>query len=297
MDAVLALGPNDSQAGECVVSIGVFDGVHQGHRRVLKTLRATAARHALRTVVLTFHPHPRRVLQPHKPLPMLVSLPRRLALLTETGHVDRCIILPFDEHQRTQSADDFVRETLVERLGMRALVVGENFVCGRGRVGSVDYLHKLGVRFGFTVHAVTMARPDEDSSSVPSSSTETRRLIQAGQVARAAVLLGRPHELECTVSRGPAYEGGHELTLPAGMCIPAPGTYTALSAGIDGRSKLVSVDLTKNDEIGGFRCLLRPIEGSRPAKLEPRPGTPVVIRFLDTRHNGIASRTEPLVTT
>lgn len=296
MDAVLALGPNDSQAGECVVSIGVFDGVHQGHHRVLKTLRATASRHTLPTVVLTFHPHPRCVLQPHKPLPMLVSLPRRLALLAETGHVDRCIILPFNEHQRTQSADDFVRETLVDRLGMRALVVGENFVCGRGRVGSVDYLRTLGVRFGFTVHAVTMARPDRDTSSVPSSSTETRRLIQAGEVARAAVLLGRPHELECAVSGGLAHEGSHELTLPAGMCIPAPGTYTAVSTGTDGRSKLVSVELTRDEETSGSRCLLRPIEGTRSKKLEPRPGTQVVIRFLDTLHSGIASKTEPLVT-
>lgn len=297
MDAVPALGRNDSQTGECVVSIGVFDGVHQGHLRVLKTLRAAAARHALPTVVLTFHPHPRLVLQPHKPLPMLVSLPRRLALLAETGHVDRCIILPFDEHRRAQSADDFVRETLVERLGMRALVVGENFTCGRGRVGSVDYLRTLGVRFGFTVYAVAMARPDGDTSSVPSSSTETRRLIQAGQVARAAVLLRRPHELECTVLGGLAHGGGHELTLPTGMCIPAPGTYTAVSTGIDGRSKLVSVDLTWNEEISGFRCLLRPIEGGLPTKPEPRPGTPVVIRFLDALHSGIASKAEPLVTT
>jgi riboflavin kinase/FMN adenylyltransferase len=193
-------GLRDAQARECVVSIGVFDGVHCGHGRVLGALREAGARHALPTVVVTFDPHPRLVLQPHRTVPMLVSLRHRLSLLTATGNVDRCVVVPFDRRQAEQSADDFVRKTLVERLGMRALVVGENFVCGRGRVGTVDYLRKLGERFGFAVDPVAMDVRHEGELSVPSSSTETRRLIQAGHLTRAAALLGRPHELECVVA-------------------------------------------------------------------------------------------------
>lgn len=214
----------DAQARACVVSIGVFDGVHRGHRPVLGTLREAGARRALPTVVVTFDPHPRLVLQPHRALPMLVSLRRRLSLLAATGNVDRCIVVPFGQLQREQSADDFVRETLVERLGMHALVVGENFVCGRGRVGTVDYLRKLGTRFGFAVEPVAMDMSRGDEPGVPSSSTETRRLIQAGHVTRAAALLGRPHELECVVAGSLTPDFGYELTLPPGMCVPAAST-------------------------------------------------------------------------
>src|SRR6516225_7897050 len=84
-------GRRDAQARECVVSIGVFDGVHCGHGRVLGALREAGARHALPTVVVTFDPHPRLVLQPHRTVPMLVSLRHRLSLLTATGNVDRCV--------------------------------------------------------------------------------------------------------------------------------------------------------------------------------------------------------------
>jgi riboflavin kinase/FMN adenylyltransferase len=286
-------GPIDAQARGCVVSIGVFDGVHRGHRRVLEILRETATRRALPTVALTFDPHPRLVLQPHKALPMLVSLRRRQSLLLATGYVDRCVVLPFDQRQREQSADDFVRETLVGTLGMRALVVGENFVCGRGRVGTIDYLRKLGLRFGFTVHAVEMDMPHGTTSSVPSSSTEARRLIQAGEVARAASLLGRPHELECVVGGSLSQTRGYELMLPAGMCVPAAGTYTALLSVSHERLVRASVQLIRKEDAGGVRCLLQPAgDQSGPT---PRPGMPVTLRFLDALHSGITRDIEAVM--
>lgn len=274
--------PRDAQA--CVVSIGVFDGVHRGHRRVLETLREAGARRALPTVVVTFDPHPRLVLQPHKALPMLVSLRRRLSLLAETGNVDRCIVLPFDQCQREQSADDFVHKTLVERLGMRALVVGENFVCGRGRVGTVDYLRRLGGQFGFAVDPVAMDVSHRHEPGVPSSSTETRRLIQAGHVMHAAALLGRPHELECVVAGNMTPDWGYELMLPTGMCVPAAGNYAALASVHRGRPTWVSVQLTLKDSVRAMRCFLRPVGGT----LAPTPGTPVIVEFLDTLRTDMA---------
>jgi riboflavin kinase/FMN adenylyltransferase len=277
--------PRDTPARGCVVSIGVFDGVHRGHRRVLEKLRETGARLALPTVAVTFDPHPRLVLQPDRSLPMLVSLRRRLSLLGATGNVDRCVVLPFDQRQREQSAGDFVQETLVGQFGMRALVVGENFVCGRGRVGTVDYLRKLGKRLGFAVHAVKMDMPHGDETGTPSSSTEVRRLIQVGQITRAAALLGRPHELECMAAGGPAQDSCYELMLPTGMCIPAAGTYTALLSTHEGLSTRASMQLSLSDDTGSLRCFLNPVN----CRLDVGPGTPVIAQFLDMTGTGSAN--------
>lgn len=277
--------PSDAPARGCVVSIGVFDGVHRGHRHVLEKLHEAGTRLAVPTAVVTFDPHPRLVLQSHRSLSMLVSLRRRLSLLEATGNVDHCVVLPFDQLQREQSADDFVREALVGRLGMRALVVGQNFVCGRGRVGTVDYLRELGKGLGFAVHAVEMDTPHDGESETPSSSTEARRLIQAGQVTRAAALLGRPHELECVAADGPAQDSCYELMLPAGMCTPPAGTYTT-HLRVRGRpSATASMRLSISNDTGRLRCFL----DTANCRLDLGPGTPVTAQFLDTIGSGAAS--------
>lgn len=285
MKVQLDSNPRHAPTRGCVVSIGVFDGVHRGHRRVLEKLHETATRLGLPTAVVTFDPHPRLILQPHRSLAMLVSLRRRLSLLEATGNVDHCVVLPFDQLQREQSADDFVRETLVRRLGMRALVVGENFVCGRGRVGTVDYLRELGNRFGFAVHAVKMDIQYNDETGTPSSSTEVRRLIQAGQVTDAAALLGRPHELECVAVDSPTRQRCYELMLPAGICIPAAGTY-ATRLRVPGRlSATASTQLSLRNDTNGLRCFLDAVN----CRIDLGPGTPVIAQFLDTIGSGAAS--------
>jgi riboflavin kinase / FMN adenylyltransferase len=221
----------------CVISIGVFDGVHRGHRRVLKMLRETAEHLGLPAVVVTFDPHPRRVLQPDKAPPMLVSVQRRLELLASTGCVDHTFVMPFDQRRREQAADDFVRHTLIERLGMRALVVGENFVCGKARAGTVEYLERLGMSANFSVHPVPLHTAFDDLSAEPASSTVIRRLIREGDVRSSARLLGRYHELECNVGpRG-------ELFLPAGMCVPRDGRYAVLLCSRHGVTLPASVNI------------------------------------------------------
>lgn len=249
-----------------------------------KILYETGVRLALPTVVVTFDPHPRLVLQPHRLLPMLVSLRRRLSLLEATGNVDRCMVLSFDQLQREQSADDFVRKTLVGQLGMRALVVGENFVCGHGRGGTVDYLRKLGDQYGFTVHAVKMDVPYGEETCMQTSSTETRRLIEAGQVVRAAALLGRPHELECVVADCLAQDSCIELILPSRTCIPGAGTYAAILSVRDRRSTRVSIQLSLSGDTG-LRCFLYAVNG----RLDLGSGAPVIVQFLDMIGSGAAS--------
>lgn len=209
-----------------VVSIGMFDGVHRGHRRVLKQLRDIGRQRLLPTVLVTFDPHPRAVLRPASRPPLLSSLADRLALLARTDAVDYCLVLAFDHKRGAEPVEDFVEGTLVRQLGIRSLVVGENFACGRGRKGDVDYLRTLGERSGFAVHAASLRSASDPQGVAHCSSTETRRLIQIGDVGGAAALLDRPHEMTGMIA-GPT-QGRRsvlEVTLPEGICTPAAFDY------------------------------------------------------------------------
>lgn len=209
-----------------VVAIGMFDGVHRGHRRLLHALRDQGVQRGLPTAVVTFDPHPRAVLRPDAAPALLVTPARRIELLSLTGAVDHCLVLPFDRRRSEEPAHDFVERTLVGRLRMRALVVGENFRCGRGRAGDIGVLRTLGQRLGYTVHPVSLHTPAESAAEPPCSSTEMRRLIESGDIVRAAAGLARPHEMAGTVST-PSDRAGRvlEVTLPPGLCTPAADDY------------------------------------------------------------------------
>jgi riboflavin kinase/FMN adenylyltransferase len=209
-----------------VVSVGMYDGVHRGHRRVLQQLRQRGGELGLPSVVVTFDPHPRAVLRPEAAPRLLVSLEQRLELLALTGAVDHCLVLPFDRRASEESAHDFVARTLVEQLGMRALVVGENFRCGKGRMGDIALLRTMGTAWGFSVHPVALKTASEPMDAVPCSSTEMRRLIESGDIVAAAAGLARPHEMRGTVSRI-GHDAGQvlELSLAPGLCLPAARDY------------------------------------------------------------------------
>jgi len=215
------------EASGAVVSIGMFDGVHRGHRRVLQTLRANGRRLGLPTVVVTFDPHPRAVLRPQCAPAMLASLEDRIELLTLTGGADHCLVLSFDRRASEESAHDFVRHTLVERLRMRALVVGDNFRCGHGRAGDIALLRTLGTELAFSVHPVALRSGSDSLAQPPCSSTEMRRLIQNGDIAAASAGLARPHEMTGVVSHlAERAARVIEVTLPHGMCTPAADDYS-----------------------------------------------------------------------
>ncbi|QBQ99848.1 FMN adenylyltransferase [Paraburkholderia pallida] len=265
----------------CVISIGVFDGVHRGHRRVLEMLRETAKRYRVPAVVVTFDPHPRRVLQPDKALPLLVSVQRRLDLLASTGCVDRVLLIPFDQSRREQTADDFVQRTLVEELGMRALVVGQNFVCGKARAGTVEYLARLGECADFSVYPVPLHTAFDDQNSEAASSTVIRRLILDGDVRRSTRLLGRYHELECNVGVS------GEMLLPAEMCIPRVGQYSVLLRSRDGVTLPECVSI--RSEGGIRRCFASSVDFER--------GAQVTVQFVDAIERvGQARLSAPITT-
>jgi riboflavin kinase/FMN adenylyltransferase len=217
------------------VTIGAYDGVHLGHRALLRDLSDRAAAEGLSTVVVTFDRHPASVVRPDSAPKQLTSLEQKLELLAECG-IDRTLVVPFDEVRADETAEDFVEEVLVEQLGARLVVVGEDFHFGHGRKGNVELLRRLGAEHGFEVAGVGLT--GDGSEAV--SSTRIRALIAAGDVAGAAELLGRPHEVRGPVVRGDG-RGGPELGFPTAnlavdddIALPADGIYAGYFTRADG---------------------------------------------------------------
>jgi riboflavin kinase/FMN adenylyltransferase len=217
------------------VTIGAYDGVHLGHRALLRDLAARAAATGLSTVVVTFDRHPASVVRPESAPPQLTDLEQKLELLAACG-MDRTLVIPFDETRADESAEDFVKEVLVDTLGARLVVVGEDFHFGHGRKGNVALLTELGRVYGFEVVGAGLT----GDGTEPVSSTRIRTLVAEGDVVGAAKLLGRPHELRGPVVRGDG-RGGPELGFPTAnlqigddIALPADGIYAGYFTRADG---------------------------------------------------------------
>ncbi|NUR86548.1 MAG: bifunctional riboflavin kinase/FAD synthetase [Nonomuraea sp.] len=212
------MGPG---VGRTVVTIGVFDGVHRGHRRVIEQTVTKARELGLRSVAVTFEPHPAEVVKPGSHPPRLTTPHHRDELLRELG-IDEVLVLDFTLDLSRTTAEDFARQVLAERLGAAAVVAGENFTFGHHAAGDVDTLRALGEKDDFTVEAVPLVER--------ASSTKVRELVTGGDVVEAAGLLGRPHRVEGVVVRG--YQRGRQLGFPTAnvetpphTAIPADGVY------------------------------------------------------------------------
>ena len=214
------------------VTVGVFDGVHRGHRRLLDVLVRRAAESGLAPAVATFDPHPLEVLAPEKAPRMLTSIPHRLEILEGMG-IGAVGVMPFSE-VREMDADGFITEVLLGRLRARLLVVGENFRFGKGGKGSAETLRRAGLQHGFGVEVVGLLAADasSDSSGAPINSSRIRRCLAEGLTGEAAELLGRPFELRGTVIHGE--QRGAKLGIPTAnleissrMSMPAMGIYAA----------------------------------------------------------------------
>jgi riboflavin kinase / FMN adenylyltransferase len=264
--------------GGCVVSIGMYDGVHRGHAKALQQLRARAARYGLPSAVVTFAGHPRAVVRPDACPMLLSSLEDRLRLLAATGAVDFCLVLEFDLARSLQSAEEFVLRTLLKELGMRELVVGENFACGRGRQGDVAYLSALGRAHAFAVSPVQLDTLPGGQQEIRSSSTEARRLIQAGDLAGANVLLQRPHEMTATTTRESTGPRKIQAALGAAMCAPASDTYRGAVRHRRGDSEWIPALI----QVGGEGVARdRTVRLRAESNLEAKAGDQLRIRFVD----------------
>jgi riboflavin kinase / FMN adenylyltransferase len=234
----VAYRPDELDAGERSVAIGSFDGVHLGHRRVLDAARAAGV---LATAV-TFWPHPRIVLG--NQVELLSTLERRLELLGEAG-MDEALVVEFTPELARLEPADFA-ESLLRRIGARALAVGENFRFGHGAAGDPALLEAL----GFDVRRV----PTLEGVS----STQVRALLRDGHVAGAARLLGRPAEIDGTVVLG-SQRGGTlgyptaNLAVPPDLLVPAYGIYAGAALG-----HRAAVSIGVNPHYGGDERRIEP---------------------------------------
>jgi riboflavin kinase/FMN adenylyltransferase len=229
----LGLGEVPEDWGASVVTIGVFDGVHLGHQRIVARAAAAARELGLPLVVVTFDPHPSEVIRPGSHPALLCSLRRRAQLLAEFG-ADAVCVLQFTLEFSHLGPEDFVRAVLADRLHARRIVVGENFRFGYRAAGDVGLLAELGEKYDFRAEGVPLLAQD----GVPTSSSAIRELVAAGDVAGAARGLGRPHRVEGVVVRGE--QRGKALGVPTAnletaehTAIPADGVYAGWLASLD----------------------------------------------------------------
>ena len=237
-----------SDAGS-VITIGVYDGVHLGHEKVLRLVRELAEARGYEAVCVTFDRHPAEVVRPESAPKQLTTLEQRLELLDATGYLDTCFVLAFDEARSHETAEEFVREVLVDGFRARVVVVGVDFHFGHGRGGNVALLERMGAELGFEVLGLGLVAVEGDTTGMPYSSTRIRELLANGDVAEAGRLLGRPHEVRGVVEHGDQRGAEHlgvptaNLTVPERICLPADGVFAGTLVAEDGVERPAAISV------------------------------------------------------
>jgi riboflavin kinase/FMN adenylyltransferase len=276
----------------CAVAIGNFDGVHLGHRKILEETRAVADQHGLQAVVLTFDPHPMKIVAPER-LPKLLTTPaQRLPFFEQCGF-DRTVILDFTPRVAQLTAEQFTSQVLAGRLHARWIVVGENFRFGHRGAGNIAVLRQLGEQYGFRAVSVEPVRIGGEAVS----STRVRRLLSdraaqgsgpsavgqgsglsGGRIAQVRKLLGRPFVLEGPIV--PGHGVGARQTVPTlnlqpeAELWPARGVYiTSTREPSTGRCWESVTNIGSRPTFNGAEqtvetFLLSPFEGPTPHRIE-----------------------------
>jgi riboflavin kinase/FMN adenylyltransferase len=206
------------------VTIGNFDGVHLGHRRIIRGVIDRAHETVTQSIVLTFLPHPARILRPEHAPPLLMTLAQRLDSFRKSG-LDAALVLRFDGELAKVAAEDFVRKFLVDTLRARTIMVGSNFRFGHKQAGDVKLLEELGRRWDFEVQVV----PPVIQDGIVVSSTAVRCAVREGRMEDASRLLGRPFALAGEIKTGTGQ--GRKLVVPTlnlateQECLPKNGVY------------------------------------------------------------------------
>jgi riboflavin kinase/FMN adenylyltransferase len=197
MRIISGIGQLTKKYRRVVAAIGVFDSVHRGHQRVIRQAVDDARRLDGTSVVVTFHPHPVSVLQPERFRSYVLTLEQRLELIKSLG-ADICLVIKFDKQFAKMSADDFVRKVLVNKLGVKKVIVGEDFHFGHDRTGSVAFLEDRGSRIGFKVQHISTKK----SNSINIKTSYIKILIKKGDLSALKRFLGRPYAMLARVKHG-----------------------------------------------------------------------------------------------
>ncbi|HEX2158097.1 MAG TPA: bifunctional riboflavin kinase/FAD synthetase [Actinomycetes bacterium] len=241
--------------GPTVVTVGMFDGVHRGHRALLDRVVAEAAAREVPAAAVTFDRHPLAVLRPGSEPPLLTTLDRKVALLGQAG-MAVVVVLEFTRELSQVPAEAFAAEVLFDALAARAVVVGENFRFGHRAAGDPALLAELGRPRGIEVVAVPLYAQGDQAVS----STRIRAELAAGDVAAAAASLGRPYAVEGTVVGGDRRGGPllgvptANLEVPDSIALPADGVYAGhLADDADGDARPAAVSVGTNPQFGTDR--------------------------------------------
>ncbi|MBI4948909.1 MAG: bifunctional riboflavin kinase/FAD synthetase [Deltaproteobacteria bacterium] len=232
-----------------ILTLGNFDGLHIGHRRVIKKVVARAQKFGAPSVVYTFDPHPLKVVAPEKSPPLLIDIDEKIRLINATG-ADWLVLAEFTKAFAATHPRRFVEDVLVDALSVREVWVGHDFSFGKGRSGTVEYLKELGNEFGFKVFLV----PAYKRRNEVVSSSRIRAYVKDGEVKKAAGLLGRLYSIKGRVVRGK--DMGKEIGFPTANLdveselVPKDGVYAAFAV-LDGREREAVLNIGVAPTFGG----------------------------------------------
>lgn len=226
---------NFVSVSNAVVTIGTFDGLHLGHKKIINRMKEVAAGIGGETVILTFFPHPRMILHPEDTsLKLLNTISEKIQLLEEMG-VDNLVITPFTRDFSNMSSDEFVQQVLVKMLHTRKLVIGYDHRFGKNREGSFESLARSGLTYGFDVEKI----PEQDLDDIAISSTRVRKSLLEGRIEVANRYLNYPYPLNGKVMTGDqigrtlGYPTANILVTESYKLIPGDGIY-AVNVGVAG---------------------------------------------------------------
>lgn len=222
-----------------VVTIGTFDGVHLGHRQIIRQLCAEAKERGGESVLISFYPHPRKIVQPDRSIAELTTLDERIELLKEQG-LDNLVVVPFNKEFSEQSAQEYISSFLVNRFHPALIIIGYDHKFGNNREGDYRLLEQMGERFNYAVKEI----PQQLMNEAAISSTKIRQAISNGEIETANQLLGYPYFFKGNVIEGNKL--GRKLGYPTAnlqiqdpdKLVPANGVY-AVEAQVEGETKMM----------------------------------------------------------
>lgn len=237
--------------GKSVVTIGTFDGVHIGHRKILKRLINYGRDNELTSTVLTFFPHPRMVLQKEAGIKLINTIEERKQILYNTG-IDKLVVHPFTHEFSRLKAQEYIEEILVKKLDVAHVIIGYDHRFGRNRTADITDLKKFGKQYGFSVEEISK----QDVEEVAVSSTKIRKALDNGEIEKANKYLSKPFILTGTVvsgkglGKGFGYPTANLKIEESYKLIPANGVYV-VKTNLDGKSLFGMMNIGTNPTVGG----------------------------------------------